>query len=103
MEPFKNRSFLVLFVSALWLLSITAPPILQLLDENSPGITYTLNEEESKEQEKKDPLEETIFSDSQNLRYIQISFYADNSGWRNTLASGAIYMEIPFPPPESLS
>ncbi|WP_372944523.1 hypothetical protein [Muriicola sp.] len=103
MELSKNKSFLVLFVSALWLLSITVPPILQLLDENSPGITYTLNEEESKEQEKKDPLEETILFDSQDLRNIQGSYYADKSGWRNTLASGAIYMEIPFPPPESLS
>ncbi|GGD51243.1 hypothetical protein [Muriicola marianensis] len=103
MELSKNRSFLVLFVSALWLLSITAPPILQLLDENSPGITYTLNEEESKEQEKKDPLEETKFIDSQDLSHIQKPYYADKSGWKNTLASGAIYMEIPFPPPESLS
>lgn len=103
MELSKNKSFLVLFVSALWLLSITVPPILQLLDENSPGITYTLNEEESKEQEKKDPLEETILFDSQDLRNIQGSYYDDKSGWRNTLASGAIYMEIPFPPPESLS
>lgn len=103
MEPLKNKSLLVLFVSALWLLSITAPPILQLLDENSPGITYTLNEEESKEQEKKDTMEETKFFDSQDIRHIHRPSYADISGWRHTQASWTIYMEIPFPPPESLS
>ncbi len=103
MEQSKNRTYLVFLVSALWLLSITAPPVLQLLDENSPGIAYTLNEEESKEQEKKDKTEEIIFSNSQGYGGVLPSFYSELSAWRNTLALGTVYMEIKLPPPEILS
>ncbi|NER10125.1 hypothetical protein SAMN06265375_101339 [Muriicola jejuensis] len=103
MELKKIRSGLVVFVSVLWLLSITAPPILQLLDENSPGIAFNLNEEESKEQEKVDHSEETLFSLPFSLRNGLSSLYSEHSAWNTNETFRAIYLEIKLPPPEELS
>lgn len=103
MELRKIRSVLVLLVSALWLLSVTAPPILQLLDENSPGIAYNLNEEESKEQEKVDDFEETIISLPFSLRNGLSSLYSEHSAWNTDETFRAIYLDIMLPPPEAMS
>jgi hypothetical protein len=103
MEQSKIKSLLVLFVCGLWLLSITAPPILQLLDENSQSISYTLNEEESKEQETTDKGEEIILSGYTGTMDFLLCQIAVNAGWNSSFTASSFCGEIQLPPPEVLS
>lgn len=99
--PFK--SCLVVFVSMLWLLSITLPTVLQMLDEQGPVMTYTLNEEEPKEQEASDGAEEILLTAAQELLGSSLFVPSVKIGLLTSKSIGSFSPEIQLPPPEALS
>jgi hypothetical protein len=103
MRRIQFKSCLVLFVSALWLLSITAPSVLQLLDEQVNYVTYTLNEEESKEQENSDSGEEILLSSTQQIEEFTWTPYSAKVGLHTSQSLSAFCPEIHLPPPETVS
>lgn len=94
---------MIFFISAIWLLAITAPSVLQLLDEQNSCMTYSLNEEEPEEEVNIDKGEETIISVPESLRGFLLSLYSERAGTDASLSFNLLFQEIPLPPPEELS
>ncbi len=103
MRRVSFKSCLVILVSLLWLLSITLPPVLQLLDEQTQYMTYTLNEEESKEQETSDSGEEILLAAAQEIQGHFFLFPSFSTGIHTSQSIKSFSPEIQLPPPEALS
>ncbi|MBT8289814.1 MAG: hypothetical protein KJO93_03200 [Muriicola sp.] len=96
------RSFVVVFLSAIWISAIIAPPVLQLIDDNAPLISLNMNEEEPHEQGKKDIGEEFILGNPMSVNDFLLFSYSDSAGNNPISFSNSYYGEIQLPPPEGL-
>ena len=94
---------MILFISAIWLLAITAPSVLRLMDEQNSCITYTLNEEEPEEEVKTDKGEETIITAPEKLKGFPLSLYSEKAVTDTALSFNLLFLEIQLPPPEALA
>ncbi len=88
---------------ALWLLAITAPSVITLLDVDNPVMITNLNEEEQQEAGKKSSLEEKFVKDN----YFDYSLIALSEqsvmGDYHVMDYIDFTLEILLPPPEHIS
>ena len=96
------KSFIVVFLSTIWITGIIAPPVLQLIDDNTVIISLNMNEEEPQEQGKKDPVEEFILGNLMGVNDFYLFSYSDLAGDSASSFSNSYYGEIQLPPPEGL-
>ncbi|MEY8020538.1 hypothetical protein AB8P51_06905 [Muriicola sp. SD30] len=96
------KSFVVVFLSTIWITGIIAPPVLQLIDDNAVLISLNMNEEEPQEQGKKDIGEEFILGNPMSVNDFLLFSYSDSAGDSASSFSNSYYGEIQLPPPEGL-
>ena len=96
------KSFVVVFLSTIWITGIIAPPVLQLIDDNAMFISLNMNEEEPQEQGKKDIGEEFILGNPMSVNDFLLFSYSDSAGDYASSFSNSYYGEIQLPPPEEL-
>ena len=102
MKKDSYRSFVFAFLTSIWLLGITTPPILQLMEENTPLISFNMNEEESQEQGKKDIGEEIILTNPLGFNDMLIYSYSDSASNNHRHLFNTYFGEIQLPPPEQI-
>lgn len=96
------KSFVVVFLSTIWITGIIAPPLFQLMDDNAVLISLNMNEEEPQEQGKKDIGEEFILGNAMSVNDFILFSYSESVGNNSSTFSNSYYGEIQLPPPEVL-
>lgn len=102
MKRSRYKSFVIVFLSTIWVTGIISPPVLQLIDDNASFISFNLNEEEPQEQEKKDTGEEFTLGNPMDVYDFVPFSYSESNGNSQNSFTNSYYGEIQLPPPEGV-
>jgi hypothetical protein len=95
------KTFIILLLSAIWLNSVFATPLLKVMSDDIPYLSVNMNEEEPQEQDKLDIGEDYIFSQPNHLILLQFQNRNTRLFSENPSKVFSFTTKIQLPPPET--